>query len=110
MAPYLDIRNYAVDTEIGNIRRDQENRSLYQKEYRKHEKQTRDYAYGKNKGDDQGSQGFLQNLVMDLNNTGNAFAQQPFPQEREERSSKKDDRRGREKSEDRRRDDWGQLF
>lgn len=111
---FLNMRDFAVDTVMGKVERAQENKRLYQEEYRKHEKQAikkqaRDDAYGRNQGDDQGSQGFLQNLAMGLNNTGNAFAQEPPA--REERSPKKEDRRGREKSEDRRRrDDWGQLF
>lgn len=109
---FLNMRDYAVDTVMGKVERAQENKRLYQQEYRKHEKQAikkraRDDAYGRGQ-EDEGSQGFLQNLAMGLNNTGNAFAQEPPAPE--ERSQEKDRRRGREKSDRRSRDDWGQLF
>ena len=111
---FLNMRDFAVDTVMGKVERAQENKRLYQEEHRKHEKQAikqqaRDDAYGRNQGDDQGSQGFLQNLAMGLNNTGNAFAQAPpeEPRREDERSSRREEKPERNR---RRRDDWGQLF
>lgn len=105
------MRDYTVKNAERDLEITQGNTRVYQKQYRNHEKwiiknHDRDGTHRRGQEDDSG--GFLQNLAMGLNNTGNVF-NQPSPEEpgrEDERSS----REGREKSGDRRRDYWRQLF
>jgi len=115
---FLNMRDYAVDAVMGKIERAQRNRRIYQEEYEKAEKQAikeraREDAFGKGQ-DGENSVGFLQNLAMGLQNTGNAFSQPPpreedEPRRKGERPEKSEIRRS-ENQERRYRDDWGQLF